>query len=154
MAKRAKQKRKAASKRTARQSGILAKRKGVTAERELVRACKEAGFTANRDDAITECTGKDTGWDVELVVEHIGPAYVQSKCRRRIAFLKEISASIAEAKVQTDSPMYVWQLRADGVEPMIVMTREDWFELLDLLQVYADHTKRLICEREVPKATS
>lgn len=113
--------------------GKWKRRKGAEAERELVVACKDAGFSASRDRGILETTGKDLGWDVEVDLRPFGHAYIQCKSRGRIAFLAEIVQSITAAKTQDPYGHYVWQLRADRVPPVIVMRRDDWLTLMRIL---------------------
>ena len=120
-------------KRTASQAGRWRRRKGAEAERELVVAAKDAGFSASRDKGILESTGKELGWDVEIDLRPFGHAYVQCKSRRRITLLAEIVQSITAAKTRDPYSHYVWQLRCDRVSPIIVMRRDDWLTLMRIL---------------------
>lgn len=99
--------------------------KGKRDERDAASAARAAGGDARR---IMEFDGRATGWDVAADISGI-KLYLQCKARKNISWVGDIVDSILK---QPDDGLYVWRLKANRKQPVIVVLEDDFWTLVRL----------------------
>lgn len=107
--------------------GAAQRRKGANYELEVAAGYRKAGYPKARRklSQYQETDGQD--------LENVGPFSVQCKCGKSISWVKAYREAEASAK---ENDYVIAHIKVDHQGRFVLMSEDDWFELLKMLMVY------------------
>lgn len=103
------------------------RRKGHQYERDVANLYRKAGYP----EARRKLDQYQVSGGIDL--ENVGPFAVQCKVGKSIQWTKALDEAIQSAK-ETDYP--VAHIKVDNKGKYVLLTEDDWFELLKMMMVY------------------